>query len=1627
MLLQFCITANFGNVLAVTQNYTGADNNSTVTVDPLPFDIINITGVTNLTFNGAINTNNNPSDYAILNSSSSVTFNKPVTSNNNLWGFYSSGTATNLFNVNASFSASNNGQSGLYLIDAGSTFHGDVTTSNNSAGVYLVPAGPTVFNGAVISNFNQGGIVNHVTSTGTVTFNGPVTTNNNSANGIILHNFNTYNNSVTANNNLAAGILINLSTNVFNGNITANANDIGIRMANNAAFNCNVTASGNTTADFYIQGAYTATFNNDTIIDAPITSSAHGNGNIIFTGAPTVAKQIGTVSSWVNKVEFNLVDPAKRRASLNSNIFANSIKLYGLTLGIDYPIVLYTPSMTVNDTIIDLNKNLVLTSAITDGTGNGVIFSGDGTASFNGNYTHNAAMLPLVDGKSNLVISGANTINNKIGDVNKRFDSVTINAPSSATRASLKNNIYANTINFGNFIAGIDQTIAVNGNVTTNNTVFNLINFLSINGNLTNTDPVGNITLTGNSALILNGDNLIDASIAPDNDLTKVISVMDAPIFNKSIGKNTKRFFRINFFLNDPNKRLSLNDDIYANTIQFGGAKVGIDDDLTMIGNVQLNNNTIFDLAKNLTLTNSIQGQNTYTATVRGAGDLIFNYSVVNAALEPETDLTGNVILKGNTLIVQPIGTISKNFALIKFIANDPTNFLTSIYKDLYAQKLEFSGLTAWIEKDLIFRMPVEIDNTIFQLNHNLDFNDALTNTDPNGKITIDGIGNLTFNNDNIIDTELVPADDGFGNVLFAGDVIFTGGPTVKQILGTPTFKLPRVKFTSNSASARASLNKDINTNILETGALQIGIDAALTFDMPITTNDTIFDLANDLTIKGPITDNTGNGVNITGSASLIFPSNYALNTLFAPKTDATGHVVFTDDPTINQPLGTVSNNFASVKFTSTDSNKRASLTKNIYTQALEFDELTVGIDADLTFRMPVTTKNTTFDLTHNLTINDTLSNIDPNGKITLSGTGNLTFNNDNVIDAAIMPNITESGNIIFTGGVTLNKPLGGLTHKLASVKFTPNSSNLRVSLNSDIYTKQNTIELGEMIVGIDKNITLGGNVVTDNTTFELAKNTLTLDGDLSHKNATGGVTIKTTYDGTNAGHFVITNNHSVDLSNSNQMSIYVTESVGTPVLNEGQTREINLFDRGGGNGILAFVDKSKIVVHSSSQYAPWKFDDTRGVLSQTLAMSNGEIIDDIVGGGGGNVTSEIIDNIVKNNPTLMGEMVNIALTEGAQAVKDLIEGLTSGKDQVALGLTGENLQIGGATRVVSNRVAGVNSMPKTLALDESGIGIAAGDDAYETGGQRKYGAWGSPFYGMNRQQPKKNTPGYRSKYYGGVIGFDSLLSEEIVLGLAVSAIKTNINHTDQNQGDKTKIDSYVVYGYGTYEFKDNWFVQNITSLGKSKIDNREIRKEFRRTSIARANYDVTFWSTEFLVGRDYKLKEFGKSKNSGKIGAEKISDGNNIIRKITDNMSIIPNIGIGYDRIGKIHYEERGTITQNLIVKCKELQHLEAILGLGISSSYNLKNGMIVTPELYGDVRYELINETTKVAITQPGIAGFSITPRGNKNERMMYSIGAGINIGKGNNREYSFDYDRRFNKKFTAHQGTFKFRLNF
>lgn len=293
---------------------------------------------------------------------------------------------------------------------------------------------------------------------------------------------------------------------------------------------------------------------------------------------------------------------------------------------------------------------------------------------------------------------------------------------------------------------------------------------------------------------------------------------------------------------------------------------------------------------------------------------------------------------------------------------------------------------------------------------------------------------------------------------------------------------------------------------------------------------------------------------------------------------------------------------------------------------------------------------------------------------------------------------------------------------------------------------------------------------------------------------------------------------------------------------------------------------------------------------------------------------------------------------------------------------------------------------------------VAAGDDdvANDTW---QHGVWARASISHSKDKASNKTAeyfsGYKTKGHSSTIGVDTLINDNLLLGLAYTNAYTGIKPQNQNAGNVDKARTNMFSLYSSYNIPNyNWFVDGTISYAESVIRGKNVRNG---NEVASSKYKSHLYSGSVSLGYNYHT---------------------------SNDIYITPSLGMTGSLIKDSGYKETGTNFQNLNVAKKHYNKLSSTLGVRTFKNIN-QGKLTITPELYSFVNYSLKNKTPSVNAQLQGID--ETLPTINfKSNKVDYNLGVGLSL-KHNMMEYGINYTATFAKKYEAHSGSLKVRVNF
>ena len=294
------------------------------------------------------------------------------------------------------------------------------------------------------------------------------------------------------------------------------------------------------------------------------------------------------------------------------------------------------------------------------------------------------------------------------------------------------------------------------------------------------------------------------------------------------------------------------------------------------------------------------------------------------------------------------------------------------------------------------------------------------------------------------------------------------------------------------------------------------------------------------------------------------------------------------------------------------------------------------------------------------------------------------------------------------------------------------------------------------------------------------------------------------------------------------------------------------------------------------------------------------------------------------------------------------------------------------ATTEGANQIFGaVGTRLSGGAVASAKQGMSSGDNPFT-----KVAVWVQGLFNKAKLDDTSKSKGFDSKTYGTALGVESKISDDVKMGVGYAYSKTDIDGFMRD----TDVKTHTAILYGEYK-PNNWYVNAITSYGWSDYDEK---KNVAGVGV-KADWDVESFALQMMTGYDMYFNGFG----------------------------VTPEVGLRYIHVKQDKY----TDTAGQSVKSDDSDIVTGVLGAKITKSYNLSNGMLLTPEFKAAMTYDISHDNSKSTVTLVNGSSYSVS--GKPLNRFGVELGAGITAELNDNVEVSLGYEGKFRKDYQDHTG--------
>ncbi len=275
--------------------------------------------------------------------------------------------------------------------------------------------------------------------------------------------------------------------------------------------------------------------------------------------------------------------------------------------------------------------------------------------------------------------------------------------------------------------------------------------------------------------------------------------------------------------------------------------------------------------------------------------------------------------------------------------------------------------------------------------------------------------------------------------------------------------------------------------------------------------------------------------------------------------------------------------------------------------------------------------------------------------------------------------------------------------------------------------------------------------------------------------------------------------------------------------------------------------------------------------------------------------------------------------------------------------------------------------------------GMSSGDNPFT-----KVAVWVQGLFNKAKLDDTSKSKGFDSKTYGTALGVESKISDDVKMGVGYAYSKTDIDGFMRD----TDVKTHTAILYGEYK-PNNWYVNSIASYGWSDYDEK---KNVAGVGV-KADWDVESFALQMMTGYDMYFNGFG----------------------------VTPEAGLRYIHVKQDKY----TDTAGQSVKSDDSDIVTGVLGAKIAKSYNLSNGMLLTPEFKAAMTYDISHDNSKSTVTLVNGSSYSVS--GKPLNRFGVELGAGVTAELNDNVEVSLGYEGKFRKDYQDHTGLINAKYKF
>ena len=298
------------------------------------------------------------------------------------------------------------------------------------------------------------------------------------------------------------------------------------------------------------------------------------------------------------------------------------------------------------------------------------------------------------------------------------------------------------------------------------------------------------------------------------------------------------------------------------------------------------------------------------------------------------------------------------------------------------------------------------------------------------------------------------------------------------------------------------------------------------------------------------------------------------------------------------------------------------------------------------------------------------------------------------------------------------------------------------------------------------------------------------------------------------------------------------------------------------------------------------------------------------------------------------------------------------------------------SARVESQTVA-LRGGSNKYALNQSVTGIATGEASKNLQG------WGQVFGQHANQGDRDGQSGYTANSYGIVLGFDTAMVNDSLLGVAFTYSRTKV---DADNSSHTTINNYQFSAYGQYDITETNYVRGQAGYARGKND-------VTSSTLGNADYDSNQFLVQAELGHHFEVMK---------------------------NYTITPSIGNYF-----IHYRADSYSQAGGTVSPDSMNIYEVTSKLAFSYNHDLGQGSFLQPTAYLGYNYEILGDKASSSSSVGGSAVYETPGVAPARGTIIAGVGMLYTLAESVDLYANIDYQHK--SEFNSYGGSLKAAYRF